>query len=316
MSNDNAGDGGSLASAAVLFLFAETPLHAGTGAVKAAVDLPIQRSVQTRWPIIHDSSMRGSLRDEVREVAGEGRADELFGYESVGEGDSERPSGPGKLITPDAELLLFPVASARNMTAWVTCVPALQYFERRVQVFSRQLGEKAQQAAAEFSRALAALSQPGPREAVVAGDAAVLWEGNKVILCSDSFTVKDASANALGQWLGKYAVPFGKFWQDRVSKHLVVLDQGAFEHYVLSKTDIRPRVKLSGGHVQPGALWTEENLPVDSVLYQTIGLRRGAKASDFVNFVKTLKLDTKPVIQLGGDQSLGRGFVRLRQLGD
>ena len=48
----------------ILFLYVETPLHAGTGRGLGAVDLPIQRDRTTGYPIIQASSVKGALRAE------------------------------------------------------------------------------------------------------------------------------------------------------------------------------------------------------------------------------------------------------------
>jgi len=93
-------------SASVLFFFAESPVHAGAGGGEAALDLPVQRSVQTGWPILNDGTVRGGLR----RLAGANQ-DEWFGTEMV---DNPRA---GKFSTPDAEMLLFPVPFTRYTPA-------------------------------------------------------------------------------------------------------------------------------------------------------------------------------------------------------
>ena len=51
---------------AMMFIYVETPLHAGSGRGLGAVDLPIQRERITGYPIIQASSVKGKLRAEVR----------------------------------------------------------------------------------------------------------------------------------------------------------------------------------------------------------------------------------------------------------
>ncbi len=46
----------------MLFIYVETPLHAGTGRGLGAVDLPIQRERTTGYPIVQASSVKGRLR--------------------------------------------------------------------------------------------------------------------------------------------------------------------------------------------------------------------------------------------------------------
>jgi CRISPR-associated protein Cmr4 len=51
--------------AAMLFLYTETPLHAGSGTSLGIVDLPIQRERTTGYPMIQASGLKGCLRDAV-----------------------------------------------------------------------------------------------------------------------------------------------------------------------------------------------------------------------------------------------------------
>jgi CRISPR-associated protein Cmr4 len=65
--------------------------------------------------------------------------------------------------------------------------------------------------------------------------------------------------------------------------------------------------------VKRGALWYEEALPTDSLMYSLILLpkrsRNGSDSSDIAE--KFLAFNGK-VINVGGDETIGRGFVRVR----
>ena len=52
-----------------LFLWTETPLHAGAGSTLTAIDLPIQREIHTQHPVVWASGVKGALR----ELAGGGK---------------------------------------------------------------------------------------------------------------------------------------------------------------------------------------------------------------------------------------------------
>jgi len=54
--------------AAMLFLYCETPVHAGTGTSLSIVDLPIQRERITGLPIVQASSLKGVLRAETLSI--------------------------------------------------------------------------------------------------------------------------------------------------------------------------------------------------------------------------------------------------------
>jgi CRISPR type III-B/RAMP module RAMP protein Cmr4 len=51
-------------AACMLYVYAETPLHAGSGRGLGGVDLPIQRERVTGYPIVQASSLKGKLRAE------------------------------------------------------------------------------------------------------------------------------------------------------------------------------------------------------------------------------------------------------------
>src|SRR2546428_12600372 len=96
----------------MLYLYVETPLHAGVGSGLSSIDLPIQRERTTQYPMIQGSGIKGKLRSAAY-AATEGEKptwtkDEVttvFGPEKEG---SEHA---GALIAGDARILLFPVRS-------------------------------------------------------------------------------------------------------------------------------------------------------------------------------------------------------------
>lgn len=296
--------------AAVLFLTAETPVHAGSGNVQAALDLPIQRSVQTGWPIINDSTLRGALRRYAEGLtnANKDKVAAWFG--------AEPPANPsaGALSSPDAEILLFPVTAVRGMTAWVTATEALEYFARKVALFKSRLSAEAQQKLKDLLEALDKTPTPSEGEALVTTDSAVAWEKqSKVVLETDTYRLGTERVDKLAGWFADNACPHSRYWADRIRTRFVILPEHAFRHYTLRKTDIRTRVKLEKNVVKTGP-WTEENLPVDTVLYTVLAEPEG-NGSLLKEFLEAIKIEDKPALQLGGDQNLGRGFVRLRRLG-
>lgn len=304
--------------AAVLFLTAETPVHAGSGNVQAALDLPIQRSVQTGWPIINDSTLRGALRGQAEELArnGQGEIPQEMKAKIAAWFGSEEATKPmaGAISTPDAEILLFPVCSVRGITALVTCREALEYFARKLELFKSLLSDDAQNKLKELRQALHNTSAPGRGEAFVTTGSEVAWEQQrKVVLEVDSYNVGSTRVDTLARWFADNACPHSEYWVGRLKSHFVLLPEHAFTHYTKHKTDVRTRVKLEHSVVQTGP-WTEENLPVDTVLYTVLAEPEG-KSERLKEFLGHIRITERPALQLGGDQNLGRGFVRLRQLG-
>jgi len=109
--------------AAILFLYTETPLHAGSGTSLGIVDLPIQRERTTGYPMIQASGLKGCLRDVV--------SDDPQKVEIVFGPDTRRASDhAGALSVGDARILLFPVRSLMGVFAWITSQNVLARFKR------------------------------------------------------------------------------------------------------------------------------------------------------------------------------------------
>ena len=113
----------------MLFLYVETPLHAGTGRGLGTVDLPIQRERTTGYPMVYATGVKGSLRAVARQKGTPGALTDnelfaVFGPETTG-----ADAYAGALSTGDARILLFPVRSLSGVFAWVTALmysPALR----------------------------------------------------------------------------------------------------------------------------------------------------------------------------------------------
>jgi len=129
----------------LLYLFTRTPLHVGAGASVGAIDQPIQRERHTGFPIIPGSSIKGVLADGLdflaRDEHGKILKDDsrntskrtekgaqLFGPgASKVEGDNGQA---GAISFGEAQLLAFPVRSAKGCFAWLTSPLAIKRWSR------------------------------------------------------------------------------------------------------------------------------------------------------------------------------------------
>ncbi|MEU4827762.1 type III-B CRISPR module RAMP protein Cmr4 [Actinomadura sp. NPDC023710] len=102
---------------ALLFMYAETPIHPGGDTAAGAVDLPIQREVATGLPIIKGESLKGALREHFRDRLPEARWVKTFGSRPPRGGGSTRP---GSLRVHEAQLVAFPVPTLEGTFSWVT----------------------------------------------------------------------------------------------------------------------------------------------------------------------------------------------------
>ena len=82
----------------------------------------------------------------------------------------------------------------------------------------------------------------------------------------------DQTVNELANWLSKQVLPTDdeySYWREKMQTDLVVLSNDDFRDFVTLSTEVIARIKINQetGTVQKGALWYEEYLPSDSILY-------------------------------------------------
>ncbi|MEU7942460.1 type III-B CRISPR module RAMP protein Cmr4 [Microbispora bryophytorum] len=132
-----------MSDAAVLFLYAETPVHAGSDTGSGALDLPIQREVATGLPIIKGESLKGALRERFRPVDTNDKAAlatwrQVFGQELTAGGGETRP---GSLRVHEAQLVAFPAPTMEGTFMWVTSPLACARLARKAKLAGLKLPE-------------------------------------------------------------------------------------------------------------------------------------------------------------------------------
>jgi CRISPR-associated protein Cmr4 len=304
----------------MLFIYTESPLHAGTGTGLGAVDLPIQRERYTGYPIVQASGIKGALRSEAP------NGDEktaVFGH--------EKAEHAGALSPGDARILLFPVRSLAGVFAWTTSCNVLARFRR--DALTAGLGQS-QNPVPDLPA-----SSPDKDKALASGTPVLLNPKNSqgtAVLEEFAFEATvDAQTTAWAKWLAEEALPSQSVapeyqpWVQRLKDRLLILPEDALRDFLLHATEVVTRIRLEPDSktVVSGALWTQEHLPGDSLLYTLIHATKlrldGSKPATLA--------DPQPVqeakkvldwaansnhvphrIQLGGDETVGRGIVRLR----
>ena len=344
-----------LNESAVLLIATETPLHAGGGTSLGAVDLPIQRERHTQYPMVQASGIKGALRDlaySARKIDAEARrkfkderkpaldrvdrhekpgemAEAFFSLESAFGPETDRADAhAGALSFSDARILLFPVRSLRGVFAWVTSPFALERF-------ARDLERAGGRVPWSVPRIQETEAWTGSKSTIrVDTDAIVLEECHFPSPTGDRCTAVDRIAEHLAEVVGVFGVGDGAhgYWRERLwgakesgagETNLVILSDTAFRDFVLFSTEVVSRIRVNPetGTVASGALWSEEHLPSDTVLYALVlsDAPRGVRtetAHDAAGVMKLLRgvIEEQPlsVVQLGGDETVGRGFVRMR----
>ncbi len=287
----------------LLYFYTETPLHAGSGTSVAWVDLPIQREAHTEYPMVQASGIKGALRDWAS------RRDPSNVVAVFGPETDQADKHAGCLAVTDARILLFPVRAFAEAFAWVTCPNVLARFRRDAGLAGVE-GLPPVPAVGRFEARI-------PKGSGLAHNGAVLLE---------DMVFSPIEDEALAGWVEVLAraLPDEGFGADALARRLAVVSDGEFAGFVRFSTEVinRIRIDTETGTVAKGALWAEEHLPSETVLYalamagkprtQSEALRTG---KDVLDWLHTRVLDQGGVLQLGGDETVGRGLVWVRSAG-
>jgi CRISPR-associated protein Cmr4 len=303
------------AAAECLFLYLESSLGVGSGEPGVAVDLPIQRETATGYPMIPGSTLKGVLRGQARVQQAGPELLRLLG--SVPETEDRQPSC---VVLSDGLPLLFPVRSLRGVFAWVTSAEAWARLGRELASYGVKLAPPP-------------LPVPAPDAACVAPGTPLLTARQNLVLEELCFAAQPApELAALGAWLAEHALsdePVFEYWRQRAAHGIVVLPEDYYRYFLEHGTQITPRIRIDPrtGTAAEGALWTEEFLPPETLLFALVGANlpeapdggaapplpgKMKKAADILDWIKGLA----PVhLQLGSGQTLGHGIVRVRWTG-
>ncbi len=307
----------------LLFLEALSPLHAGTGQSIGAVDLPIARERASGLPYLPGSSIKGSLRDRASVHLDKKSTMGLFGPETA-----EASEHAGSLAFGDAGLLLLPVRSVAGTFALVTSPLMLLRLARDAATAGKALAGLATSAREAGAKAL------NPNHGVTAQAKCLLAEGsklttkvngaNRVVLEDfdlDPVTTpmaNDHASNFADELAALLYPTAGDPWRQFLKQRLCIVHDDLLSYLAQHGTDVVTRVAIDDDSktVKQGQLWTEENLPVGTVLLAIAEPMPNAKAGlDAAAIAKHLASLTVQPIQLGGKATVGRGRCQLRLVG-
>ena len=301
----------------LLTFYAETSLHMGSGTSLSYVDLPIQREKHTDFPIMQASGIKGVMKEfaERQWKEDKTKVETIFGPE---EGDKFASC----IVFTDAKILLFPVRSVSGIFAWVTSPFVLKRFKRDLK-----------SAGIEFKDNNEEINIPEPsgeekneEKIIVTTDSILKVQStNQVMLEEFVFDVEDGKseeADKIANKIKEFLLENPAF-QDLINelpKRFCIVADNVFKDFVKLAVEIQTRIKINQatGTVEEGALFTEELVPSESVFYSLVffidpynkinGLQN---VDDVMNTTQNL-FSNFPLLQLGGDETLGRGLLKVK----
>ncbi len=283
----------------VMYIYTETPIHTGSGVALGTVDLPIQRERHTDFPLIQGASLKGVLRHAFESQKNdENKAKEIFG-------DQDKVGG---IAVTDARILAFPVRTLKGVFGWITCPLVLDRYKRDLKIAGLNVNWEVPQ----------------------------LENDSEVIVCKDSnlkvnenIYIEDLQLKCskhhqevknIAKCIAKKCFPADKVYtelKEKLKKDLVIVSDDIFRDLVSLTTEVVTRIKIdpATGTVETGGLWTEEYLPTDTIMYSLILIpKRTKKSKNGDSSVKETILSTYDgkILQVGGDETIGKGFVRAK----
>jgi|DewCreStandDraft_5_1066085.scaffolds.fasta_scaffold00615_18 CRISPR-associated protein Cmr4 len=298
---------------ALMFLYTETSLHAGSGTSLGVVDLPIQREKYTDFPVIQASGIKGAVREwfefEFTDNGSKRKIELAFGPDKIG---SEESGFAAAVTFTDARILLFPVRSLKGIFAYCTSPTVLERFRRDAQV-------------ARVTLSWTTPTPPDDQTVLGVQTGCDVAADHQVLLEEYTFGFQaNADVIKIAEWLSQSAFPNAseyQFWRDKVKKSLLVLPDNAFRDFVKLSTEVQARIKIDNTtrtvDKKTGGLFYEEALLPDSLLYSVVLAHDPVKddraaladADAVLGFLR--EIDGKR-LQLGGDATIGRGIVSVR----
>ena len=288
----------------ILSFYAISPIHAGSGASVATVDLPIQRERHTGYPIVQASGVKGAMRDHFRKFYQDQGQDKqlkkviniIFGSDTQDGWEKDKENLPGAISVSDAKILAFPVRSNVVPFVWVTCPTVLERYKKDLEYlgiekdFDLQLKSK--------------------------NSALILTDSDDVFNKGDSVLLEEALVKINSdQKVNDEMVEFINENFPELKRLLLISDE-MFDYCVTCCTEVQTNIKIDSkkGTAEDRSLRYQEFLPADSLLYSLVCFSNPTRDENSYSaeIIKGYIQDTiKDFLQIGGDATLGKGICKI-----
>lgn len=280
----------------ILGLMAQTSIHAGAGSAVGVIDLPIMRESHTGWPCVFGSAVKGAMRSKAT-LAKAPWVNDVFGPDTRNASDHA-----GAISVGDARLLLLPVRSLTTHFKWVTCPAALAR-------------------SAQDARRMGYANAPATGVDMPAQDEVLVCSDDKSLFLEDlHFKAKKVDLQAWVDWLASFT---GASQKEALVRQLVVVHDDIFSHLAQFSTAVTPHIAIEDKErkiVKNGALWYEETLPAQSLLYVSVAAQKCRRrdsdmgAGEVLNAVLGMFPADKPYLQVGGNETVGMGWCQVQKV--
>lgn len=253
-----------------VYLYLLSPLHTG-GTTQEGNLLGIARESHTNLPYIPSSTIRGRLRASVSD---QDKRFQLFGTDLKDAQQLEQ----GDIWIGDASLLWFPVPSLSHGVIWISSPMLLRRWAR----FNNNLAN----VPAEYS--------------------CNLTQGNSAVYLKDAIL----KADDLKEWKDWKAFVPQTHETSSIERVMVLPDQHCATLIQMSLWR-QVKVKLDKHKSVEGGFRYEEAIPPDTLMYFSWGntsQANGTATQSRLDFQQLL--EDNQILQIGGQESLGRGFVQ------
>lgn len=275
----------------LLTLHAQTSVHAGMGSVDSVIDVPVQREAHTGYPCIFGSAVKGALRCKAEEQHSP-YTDVLFGAGSGA--DNSNDGNAGALLVSDARLLLLPVRTMTGNFRYVTSPQLLHRFCLDAARFGLTLNMKIP----------------------TLGEGQVQMYDEDKALYLEEYRLTRAGSIDEGIIAALAKTMNDPESVDILKKQLAIISNDDFAYLARYTLPVTPHIAINsaGKTAKEGALWYEETLPAETLLYIGIAAAdsRGKtqeKAADILEHFTALFRE-RPWLQIGGNETVGMGWCR------
>lgn len=305
-------------SKGLLFLSCITPLHNGGGTDAGLIDRPIIRERVTRYPFVQGSSLKGVIREHCANAWGETNGNAPKTLLAFGNSDSADSRNMGFLDFADANLLAFPIRSLYGGFVWASCPALLARLDRLFAEYATPLSGMGDLARANVRETEVWLGKASDARSP-APAAELSRAANLVHLEEFALTLRESTrvmrlAAALGKLI--FSTAADASIMALFSKRFVLLHDDVFSHFMRHATEVQANIKINSatGTTVDGSLRYTEYLPQESILMAPLAARK-PKSNTILPTAEALFTDVKGKLnkkrlQLGADQTVGKGVVR------